>query len=129
MRARSLNLQASMLRSMVPRLAFLAFSLGISFVFFIQLCDLVFDCGCRALWNGAAEACNIHDPVPPHCPWCADGGRLGQWSFGVIVAAQVATVLWPGRFGLRRAVAAILAFPAVGAAAGWASGLVSGYWR
>ena len=41
------------------------------------LCDLYFSCGCQPLWSGAAEHCNIHDPAPPDCPWCAEDRFLG----------------------------------------------------
>ena len=29
-------------------------------VFFIDFCNLVYQCGCRSLWAGADAACNIH---------------------------------------------------------------------
>ena len=37
------------------------------------LCNLFFHCGCA--WTGPAH-CNIHNPSPPHCPWCT-----ASWHF------------------------------------------------
>ena len=115
--------------SLLVRVACLAFALGITHVFFIQYCDLLFDCGCQALWAGRAEECNIHNASPPHCPWCLDDGAYGRWTHGAIVTASIALAVWPGRFGTARAVSVILAFPVVGALAGLLAGLATGYWR
>jgi len=119
----------SLLRYLLPRLACFGAVLAVAQVFFVQYCDLLFDCGCRALWAGADEACNIHNPAPPHCPWCLNGGTYGQWSFGAIVIAQALISMWPGRFGTTRALSALLAFPVIGAVAGIAAGLATGYWK
>ena len=115
--------------SPLARLACLALAVGATILLFIQFCDLVFDCGCRAQWAGAAEHCNVHNPSPPHCPWCLGDGSHGRWSFAAIIAAQAATAFWPGPVGWPRAVAAVAAFPAVGAVAALVSGLMTGYWR
>ena len=70
---------------------------GIAFavmaVLFTDWCAVVFECGCRSIWNGGAEFCNIHAAAPPHCPWCAHpilGGATaffaalgGQWGRGL----------------------------------------------
>lgn len=116
-------------RKVAARLAVLAAAAGIAHVFFVQFCDLLFRCGCEALWAGAAQHCNIHNAAPPHCPWCLDDGILGQLSFWAIVVSQCGLTLWPGRFGAARAVAAFLAFPAVGAIGGLLAGLSTQYWR
>ena len=116
-------------RTVVVRLAVLAAAAGLTHLFFIQFCDLLFRCGCEALWAGAAEHCNIHNAAPPHCPWCADGGNLGRLSFWAVVVSQCGLTLWPGRFGTPRAIATFLAFPAVGAIAGLLSGLGTQYWQ
>ena len=115
-------------RALLARLACLALALGITHVFFIQYCDLLFDCGCRALWAGKAAHCNIHNSSPPHCPWCVDGGSHGQWTYAGIVIAQVAVALWPGRFGIGRAAVVLLAFPVLGGAGALIAGLGTGYW-
>ena len=118
-----------MSRTLLARLAVLGAAAGVTNVFFVQFCDLLYRCGCEALWAGAAMHCNIHNAAPPHCPWCSGEGALGNWSFGAIIAAQCALALWPGKFGAIRAGATFLAFPAVGAIAGVLVGLGTGYWQ
>ena len=118
-----------MKRSLLPRLACLAVAIGVAWIFFIQYCDLLFDCGCRALWAGRADHCNIHAALPPHCPWCLDGGRLGHWSHASVLASQALLALWPGRFGPGRVIAVFLAFPMTGAVAGALAGIATGYWQ
>jgi hypothetical protein len=39
-------------------------------IFLLPMCGMIFQCGCSYLWNGRDLHCNIHHPVPPHCPWC-----------------------------------------------------------
>ena len=112
----------------MARFACLTLALGVTYVFFIQYCDLLFDCGCRALWAGRAAHCNIHNPSPPHCPWCVDGGILGQWTHAGIVVAQAALALWPGRFGKLRAASVFLAFPVVGGLGGLIAAMTTDYW-
>ncbi len=116
-------------RSWSLRLACLAVALALSQTLFIQYCDLLFDCGCQPLWAGRAEHCNIHNPEPPHCPWCLDGGAIGRWANAAIVVSQSGLALWPGAFGALRAACVFLAFPAVGGLGGLAAGLATGYWR
>ncbi len=117
------------LQTVLVRLAVLGAAAGVAHVFFIQFCDLLYRCGCEALWAGAARHCNIHNAAPPHCPWCLDEGLLGQLSFGAIVVSQCALTLWPGRFGVVRAIATFMAFPVVGAIGGLLAGLGTQYWR
>ncbi len=42
----------------------------LTFTFITPFCGLMFRCGCTSLWSGAADYCNVHQPGPPHCPWC-----------------------------------------------------------
>ena len=59
------------------------------------VCSLLFKCGCSWLWTTAAAHCNIHNSVPPHCPWCSHGSLgyylpymgfiVGQLSVGLLV--------------------------------------------
>ena len=96
---------------------------------FLDFCDLAFDCGCRAFWLGAAEACNVHDPASRHCPWCSHGFWGGAVPFGAVLGAQTAAVCWPGRWPLAVRIAAVVAaLPVVGGLAALAFGLASGYW-
>lgn len=115
--------------SKVGRVVLLACGLVFAAVLFLDLCDLIFDCGCRALWMGAAAQCNIHHTHPPHCPWCT----AGLWGlvvpFGSIATAQAVVAFYPGRERWRLRLGLVLvAFPAVGGLVGLAFGLVSGYW-
>ena len=115
-------------RSLLARLACLATALAITQTLFIQYCDFLFDCGCQPLWADRADRCNIHSPVPPHCPWCLDGGASGRWANVAIVVAQVLLSLVPGSFGAFRAASVFLAFPIVGGLGGLVAALLSGYW-
>ncbi len=117
-----------MLRWLLPRLVCLGLALGVTSVFFIQYCHLIFECGCQALWAGGSATCNIHAPAPPHCPWCLSEGSYGYLSMWGIFAAQAGITLWPGTFGKWRVLALFLAFPLVGGVAGLAAGLATGYW-
>jgi len=102
---------------------------GLSLLFMINLCDLIFSCGCHSLWNGAAEACNVHNEGTRNCPWCATG-VWGQILPPVsVLLVQGAIALGPHRLGVfQRVVLSALAFPAVGTLAGLISGLATGYW-
>lgn len=103
---------------------------ALSLVLLVDLCDLIYDCGCRSLWEGAARACNIHQPGKPDCPWCS----TGIWGLvvpaGAIVAAQALALLAPGRArtGVRLLLALAL-FPVAGGVVGVLFGLATGYWR
>ena len=99
-----------MSRSLLLKLVFLGVVVGVGHLFFIQFCDLLFDCG------------------PPHCPWCLQEGSFGWWSFVAVITSQAAIVLWPGALGPGRVISALLAFPVVGGLAGGAIGVATGYW-
>lgn len=65
-------------------------ALAVDCVFFINLCMLIFKCGCHSLWDGADMACNIHMANMKHCPFCAHG-KPGQ---AVVMLAIIAPQLW-----------------------------------
>lgn len=98
-------------------------------LFLINLCDLIFQCGCRSTWNGAAANCNIHDPSTHDCPWCVTG-RLGYYlPLATIFLFQVTVAFWPGELRpLRRLLLTLVMFPAAGALVGVGFGLATGYW-
>ena len=104
-------------------------AVAVSGLLFINFCNLVYQCGCRSWWNGAAVSCNIHQAGVPHCPWCINGGMWGYTAFGVIVAAQAWLAFrrpglgLPVRLGL-----AALAFPVVGGVVALVVGWWTGYW-
>ncbi len=108
--------------------AVFAVSAVVTFVFFIDLCNAVYGCGCRSLWRGAAAGCNIHRAGVKHCPWC-EGKTASRASLGLMLAAQAGTC-----FGLRRRpwwsrlAASVAAFVVVGVLAALVTGHLSGYW-
>ena len=110
------------------KIAVFAAASGVAYVFFIDWCDFIFDCGCRSLWAGAAEHCNIKNASPPHCPWCIERGRYGSAAFGAVVVAQAGPAFWPDPLTRSRILLVFLAFPAAGALAGLLTGLYTGYW-
>ena len=96
---------------------------------FINFCNLVYQCGCRSWWSGAAAGCNIHQAGVPHCPWCIEGGMWGYTAFGVIVVAQAWLAFRsPGPGLLARLGTTMLAFPVVGGVIAVLVGLWTGYW-
>ena len=103
-------------------------SAAISCVFIINLCAVIYQCGCTFVWAGGNQHCNIHQPIGKHCPWCSIGNGGFTAVLGVIVLAQALAAFilpfnWPARLG-----AAIAAFPVVGAIEALIVGLVKGYW-
>lgn len=102
---------------------------SIAFAFMINLCDWIYDCGCRSLWNGAAEMCNIHDAGTPDCPWCSTGWLGAYLPPAMVLLAQGFIAFWPSSMPWwLRTVTALLAFPVVGGVLGIAFGIATGYW-
>jgi hypothetical protein len=94
----------------------------ITWVFYIDLCNLFFRCGCRSLWAGAAELCNIHQKGMKHCPVC----MLPTPEYLTFIALILST---QGYFIRREKwLWAILAFPVVAGIEALALGLYRGYW-
>jgi len=99
-------------------------------VLFINFCNLVYQCGCKSLWAGAAEHCNIHNPQSRHCPWCNIGTLGSAGIYAGILAVQALVVFrWRGIGWWPRAIFALLAFPVTGAIFAFITGLAQGYWR
>ena len=115
--------------ALTSRIAVLSLAIVVDAVFFLDLCDLIFDCGCEAGWAGAADACNIHHDAPPHCPWCAAGWLVGGvLPFGAIVLGQALVALPPLPIHLGVRLAASLALlPIIGYAVGLIFALATGY--
>lgn len=108
----------------------LAAAILVTSVFFIDVCGLVFGCGCRSLWAGAAAACNIHHALPPHCPWCAHPAAGGAVAAAAIAGMQAWILLRAGRAGLGlRFTLALVAFPAIAGLLGTLQGILWDYWR
>lgn len=98
-----------------------------SMLWMIQLCDVIYDCGCRPLWSGAAQACNVHAAQPPHCPWCATG-VWGTVLPPVAVLGTQALLVFRSPSIRRAAVLASAAFVVVGGGVGLIFGWATGYW-
>ena len=92
-------------------------------------CGLAFRCGCEAMWMGAAEHCNIHAAVGPHCPWC-EHAWLGTVGLVLTLVAQgllYGTVFRRSRSAVTAGFAAALAFPAAALLAAFLTWLPTDY--
>jgi hypothetical protein len=103
-------------------------SVAVTCAFFINYCDLIYQCGCRSLWNGAAAHCNIHHG-PKHCPWCSIGnGAYLVMAF--MAAVQIGVSFWPSPWPWwTRLALALITFPIAGLIPGITLGLWQGYWN
>ena len=111
------------------RLAVFMAAAGTASGFFINACNVVYQCGCRSWWNGAAEACNIHAAGSRHCPWCLEDGQGGYISFAMVILCQATISFWPGKMAVgARLAGALSAFPVVAGIGGLLFGLLTGYW-
>ena len=114
---------------MRPKALALAAAFAVSSVFFIDVCGLVFGCGCRSLWAGASEACNIHHAASPHCPWCEHPAAAGAVAFAAVALVQALILMGPGRAGLPlRFAVALLSFPVTAGLVGTIQGILWDYW-
>ncbi|MBL8179471.1 MAG: hypothetical protein JNK48_32630 [Bryobacterales bacterium] len=114
--------------SKIERSAIAFVSVAFTCAFFINYCNLIYQCGCTFLWSGAAAHCNIHHG-PKHCPWCS----IGDGAYLVLlflIVPQVVVSFWPRpwRWHMRLA-AALLAFPIAGLIPAIALGIWQGYWN
>jgi hypothetical protein len=110
------------------RLVPFAVSFAVTCLFFINVCDLIFGCGCRSLWSGADAMCNVHLAASRHCPFCSRGiaGYAGVMT--LVSAPQLAVSAW-SRWGTTpRIIVCLLLFPAAMLALGLAAGAYDGYW-
>lgn len=111
----------------LAKLGLCLLAVGFTGVFFINWCDLVYQCGCTFLWTGASAQCNIHQAQPPHCPWCTNTTAAGG-ALIFTVLTQTALTWLPGPLTWLRAMAVFAASPIAAAAAGAVIGLAAGYW-
>ncbi len=104
-------------------------ALVVTGVFFVDWCAVVFQCGCRSLWNGIATYCNIHATTGPHCPWCAHPLARGGIAFAAAVVAQWAAVYRTSTSSfVKRPVLALVAFPLVSGLVALVQRFVWDYW-
>lgn len=95
---------------------------------FHSLCALLFSCGCRPIWAGGIDHCNVHQAGVPHCPFCAGGTGRFAWVALLIALGAFAGVAIGRRRGLTGALLGGT-FGYLGAAllAGLAAALLDGY--
>lgn len=117
------------IRKLVVRVLLLAPLVAVAAAFFLNLCHLIYDCGCVSLWNGGAAFCNIQTAGPPDCPFCARPQVAYGALYGTFVV-QAAVMFAPGSLGLGlRAALGFVAFPLVVGVTGIVLGLQAGYWN
>jgi hypothetical protein len=105
-----------------------AVSFAATCVFFIDICDLIFDCGCRSLWAGADAMCNVHVANMRHCPFCARGVPGYAAIMAAVSVPQLAASLWSGGSRTRRVLLCLLLLPAGMIVVGGLLGVYDGYW-
>lgn len=69
-------------------------SASVAYATLLNLCALLFQCGCRSWFTGAAAHCNIHLAHAKHCPWCTLAPTYFWSLFGVFVAAQALAIVF-----------------------------------
>jgi hypothetical protein len=113
---------------MKTRLAIAMAGFAVTSLFFIDLCNFIFACGCTSLWAGAEAHCNVHQSVRLHCPICTLGPGGYAIVYGLIALPQIAVALLlrRGRWMLRFAIVLLL-FPVLGTAVMSVTGWLSGY--
>ena len=105
-----------------------AISFAVTCLFFIKVCDWIFDCGCRSLWAGADAMCNVHLAGVHHCPICSRGIPGYAAVMMAVTAPQLAASLWLSWSPLVRTMICLLLFPAAMLAVGGALGVYDSYW-
>jgi hypothetical protein len=103
--------------------------LVVTSVFLHPFCHQIFRCGCRTLWGGPTDHCNVNAKVGPHCPWC-DDLRLGTFGYLLTVVLQAAAFAVARRRPvsiIAATMVAVVALPLAMLVAGGASWLVTDY--
>ncbi len=76
---------------------------------FLNVCDLLYDCGCTWAWAGGVAPCNIHQSEGPHCPWCAHGAAGSGLVFSLTALAEISAARGAARSTLSRLAASLIA--------------------
>jgi MFS family permease len=115
--------------ALVDRFVPFAVSFAATCLFFIDVCALIFSCGCHSLWAGADAMCNVHVAGPPDCPFCA----RGVVGYGIVMAAvsapQAIVSMWAPWRRRTRLLLCVALFPAAMAIVGAIAGISDGYWH
>jgi hypothetical protein len=106
-----------------------AASFAVTCVFFINVCDWIFDCGCRSLWAGADAMCNVHLAGSRHCPICSRGVPGYAAVMALVSAPQLAASLWLPAGRTARLIVCLLLFPISMVLVGLLAGTIDGYWN
>ena len=112
---------------MKDRLFPFAISFAVTCLFFINVCDWMFDCGCHSLWAGADAMCNVHlansaalsDLQPRHPGICGCDDRSDATTTRRIGLARLEP-------RLTRTIVCLILFPAGMAAVGALLGVSTG---
>ncbi len=116
-------------RKLAVRILVLAPLVAVAATFFLNVCHLIYDCGCVSIWSGGAAFCNIQTAGPPDCPFCAQPD-VAYGAFYATFFVQGVLVFTPGSLGLGlRALLGLAAFPLVVGTTGIVLGLQAGYWN
>jgi hypothetical protein len=115
-------------RPVQDRILPFAVSFAVTCVFFINVCDWIFDCGCRSLWAGADAMCNVHLANVHRCPICSRGIAGYAAVMIAVTAPQLAASVWLPLDTVTRIVLCLLLFPIGMIAVGGLLGLHDGYW-
>jgi hypothetical protein len=110
------------------RLVPFAVSFTVTCLLFIDVCNVIFGCGCRSLWSGADAMCNVHLPVAPHCPFCSRGIAGYAAIMTLVAVPQLAVSTWSRWSQTARIIVCLLLFPAGMFAVGVVAGVYDGYW-
>ena len=106
-----------------------ALSAALTCVFIIDLCSVVYSCGCQSWWSASSQHCNIHNATGKHCPWCTHGGAGFVVGAVFIFGAQGWICFRPRHWGWpKRLALSILSFPVVGTIGAIILGLHQGSW-
>lgn len=95
---------------------------GLTEFLFIDLCGMVFQCGCVNWLLGGMSQCNMTVPSLRHCPLC----RMSPTAYHALVLLLIAVqgvFVWKGRWA-----EAVLVFPFGGGLALLVLGWYFGYW-
>ena len=117
-----------MARPLLSFFSLFAAVLAVSFFTILQLCNLLFTCGCTAT---STDRCNIQQDVMAKCPWCAHGSGAFATVYGLMMiiaaAAIILTLKWTrGRLTVAF-LAGLLVYWFIGSAAGLAAALFYHY--
>ena len=114
---------------MKDRLLPFAISFTVTCLFFVNVCDWIFDCGCRSLWAGADALCNVHLAGVHHCPICSRGIAGYTAVMVAVTAPQLAASAWLPFDKVTRIVFCLLLCPTGMIAIGGLLGIYDGYWK